>query len=141
MITVYWQLGVCNSSLLKCPITSDLKCVKSNRPGNTVPPLTIVVAFCSRTGGLQRERKKQIMEKKMILIHKNRIKCSTTNNILAFNPFFFFFYLHLVFKINMFRDVHWTRYAEKLSALFIHATLVVEMLQASCKQKIMLQSM
>lgn len=84
VITVYWQLGVCNSSLLKCPITSDLKCVQSNRPSDTVPPLMIPTAFCSRTGELQRERKGQITGEKMGLIHRHRITFSNINNILAF---------------------------------------------------------
>ena len=137
VITVYWQLGVCNSSLLKWPITSDLKCAKRNRPGNTVPPVTLPTAFCSRTGGLQRERERErergrLWERKWVFLAG---KGSNFLQLITFcySNFFFSFPLHLVFrsiKICMFGDVHWRRYCTLegplLSAarMFIHATVV-----------------
>lgn len=94
VITVYWQLGVWNSSLLKCPITSDLTCVPSNRPSNTVSPLTIPAAFCSRRGDLQRgsERKRWIVGERKEDLFKSRIKFSTINNISGFIDFFILFF-------------------------------------------------
>lgn len=89
VITVYWQLGVWNSSLLKCPITSDLKCVQSNRPSNTVPPLTIPIAFCSWTGGQQKEKEAD-HEREKRTYSKADTNFSTINNILGLMHLFLY---------------------------------------------------
>lgn len=67
---------------------SDLKCVQSNRPSNTVPPLTIPIAFCSRTGGQQKEKGRSWERKEDLF--KSRHKFSTINNILGLMHLFLY---------------------------------------------------
>lgn len=113
VITVYWQLGVCNSSLLKCSITSNFKCVHSSRPGNTVPPLTIPVAFCSRTGELQRRGRDKLRQRKWILFNGTE---SIFLTLITFqDSSFFFFNLNVgvglgFIKIYVSWDMHWNAF-------------------------------